>query len=118
MDSPVFVIRGTGTKIDGSLVTASPVYEAEGGWYHTVRPVGHIVDTKYPVLIHEKHLQRVEDRLSRFTYKITVSKHSGDALVDPIEQDSIAITNALRNMSIKTILNRLESELGPILRLE
>lgn len=116
MAEPVYVIRGTGTKMDGAVVTATPAHETTGGWYYTTSPVGLLSPSKYPVLIHEKHLQLVENRLKRYTYTFTVTRKCVDD--GTVEQDLLIVDNAIRRMKVQTILDRLETELSPILRLE
>lgn len=115
MSDQIYVVRGSGTRLDGALVKIDTEWKRVDGDYIPVHPVTGPT-SHYPVLVHEKHLQEVEERLKRYDYTFTVSKR--DVSGKTIEQDFLIIDGALRNMNVQTILNRLESELGPILRLE
>jgi hypothetical protein len=115
MSDQIYVVRGSGTRLDGALVKMDTEWERVDGEYIPVHSVTGPT-SQYPILVHERHLQEVEDRLKRYNYTFTVTK---TCLEDKTtQQDFVIIDNALRNMNVRTILGRIESELGPILRLE
>ena len=112
----LWVVRGSGYSLDGAIVEATARHEVDGETYLSVSPVPHRFVGEKSILIHEKYLQPVDNRLKRYTYTFTVSKKCIGT--GAIEQDILLIDSAFRNMSVSTILARLDSELGPILRLE
>jgi hypothetical protein len=112
----LYVVRGSGYAIDNAMVIVDAVHEVDGERYAAVRPATprHVgIDS---ILIHEKYLQTVDNRMKQYVYTFTVTKKPIDG--GPAEQDMLIIDGAFRNMAVKTIINRLRSELGPILRLE
>lgn len=115
MKGSIYIVRGSGTKLDGAWVTVEAATEApDGGRYFSCHPANAVVKSEYPILVHEKHLQELDSRLKKYSYSITVSKKCLDD--GSMEQDFIVIDNAIRNMGVKTILSKLDAELGPILR--
>ena len=113
----LYVVRGSGYAVDGAHVSITASHEVDGEKYLSVSPATpRLVGTK-SILIHEKYLQPVSDRLKQYVYTITVTKKSIDSS-QGIEQDLLVIDGAFRNMAVSTILKRFEAELGPILRLE
>lgn len=116
MSKPIYLVRGSGTKLDGTMVQLTEATELDGQRFFSCHPAGALVKSEYPILVHEKHLQELDTRLKRYTYSITVSKKCLDD--GTMEQDFIVIDSAIRNMGVKTILTKLDAELGPILRAE
>ena len=112
----VFVVRGSGYGIDNSMVTVTEEHMVGGEKFLSVIPAAPRIVGKNSILIHEKYLQPVDNRLKEYIYTFTVSKRC--LAGGTIEQDLRIIDNAYRNMDIKSILDRLEIELTPLLRLE
>lgn len=112
----LYVVRGSGYAIDNALVSVVEMHEVDGEQYASVRPATPRHVGEKSILVHERYLQPVDQRLKKYVYTITVSKQpiGGGAS----EQDILIIDGAFRNMAVSTIIKRLESELGPILRLE
>ena len=112
----LYVVRGSGYGIDGALVSITAEHEVGGEKYLSVSPAAPRFVGSKSILIHEKYLQAVDNRLKQYVYTFTVSKKSVDG--GQVEQDLLIIDGAFRNMAVQTILKRLEMELGPLLRLE
>lgn len=112
----LFVVRGSGYAIDNAIVSITAMHEVDGEQYASVRPATPRTVGDKSILIHKRYLQPVEDRMKQYVYTITVNKKPIDG--GPAEQDMLIIDGAFRNMAVKTIINRLSAELGPILRLE
>ena len=113
MDRNVSVIRGTGFKnLDGTL--ASVVEERDDGLTSIV-PFG--TDKTKPILIDSRCVQKV-DIDKTFTYEIVVLKSEDDKKESTLESRSIIIPKALRNVTIDTIIEYLNSHLAPILKME
>lgn len=114
---PLYIVRGTGYGIDGSIVKKVGQHVVGGEIYFLVNPANSRPTGHNSILVHKKYLQELgKDRLNTYTYTITVSKRNDND--GSIEQDLIVIDGAYRNLSPSAILNRFGQELIPILRLE
>lgn len=112
----LYMVRGSGYAIDGAAVTLGDRHEVDGEVYFSVQPAAPRLVGSKSLLVHERYLEPIEKRLKRYTYTFTVSKKCEDDAT--MEQDFLVIDSAFRNMQIRSILARIDSELGPILRLE
>jgi len=116
-DTPLYIVRGSGYGIDGSIVKIVSETEVDGETYFAINPVSSRPIGHNSILIHNKYLQPIGDnRLKTYTYTITVSKKHNES--GSIEQDLLVINDAFRNINVATIISKLDRELGPILRLE
>jgi len=109
-----FIVRGSGYGIDSTVVVVTAEHEVDGEKYLSVRPATPRHVGEKSVLIHERYLQPISDRLKKYIYTFTVTKRCVDD--GTTEQDLLVIDGAVRNMKVATILARLNMELGPILR--
>ncbi len=107
----ISLIRGTGFKnLDGSLVT---IVEERDDGLTAVVPYG----TNFvPILIDSRCIQDVDDK-ETYTYEIKLEKYKPDGSGLAYFK-TIIIDNALRDVSLDTIAEYLESNLKPILTME
>ena len=113
MARQLYMIKGTGLNLDGSVVV---VTKREGD-YFVVSPPNSTLDVQ-GTMVHEKCLQPfISDQ--KFTYEIIVYKkqQNSGTLLD-LEKETLTISNALRDVSIDTIIEYLNTNLTPILRME
>ena len=101
-----FIIRGTGFEnLDGTLVT---VAEVKGDGWTAVVPHGKL--KSLPILVDSRCIQDV-DLKETYDYKFEISKSDGSSV-------TYFIDNALRNVSLETVVEFLNSHLKPILKME
>ena len=108
MNENLYIIQGTGFSIDGVVVK---VIKVEGD-YSLVSPPN--LDGIENIMIKTKCLRPFgEDR--NITYTIEVVKYLDNKRV---EEDILDIPNALRNIPVSTIVEFMDKNLVPILRME
>ena len=112
----LYVVRGSGYSIDNSIVTIAKEHEVDGEKFLSVNPATPRIVGQHSILINEKYLQPINDRIKQYVYTFTVSKTCLDDRTT--EQDLCIIDNAMRNMDVSAILEKFERELTPLLRLE
>lgn len=109
LDSSIYCVRGTGSKVDGMLVNVLSTVELGGANYCSVQPINLEGFGKDSILIHSKYLSKVRDSLTKvFTYKITVEKTDSDGNSD-IESGQVSTT--LKNFMLKDIVSTVCSNL-------
>ena len=113
---PLYFIRGSGYSLDGSLVTIESEVVVDDKTYCVVNPIRTDIAVG-SVLIDKRYLQTSNINPDLRSYTIVVSKYN-KATNQVEEQDTLHIENALRDVSVTSILERLNKDLAPILRLE
>jgi hypothetical protein len=113
--SDLYIIRGTGYNIDGTIVEkVERAYED----YFQVRSFNpHKIVVSKSLLIHDKYLEKLDSLTKKFTYKIVITKEIGGSSGDCVEA-SFVIHNALRDINIEDLTSKIGEDLLPILRLE
>jgi len=109
MAKQLYMIKGTGLNLDGSVVV---VTKREGD-YCVVSPPNSKLNIQ-TTMVHKHCLQSFAGS-KKFTYTIIVEKHSRG---ENGERRMVEIKNALRDVSIDTITEYLNTNLTPILRME
>ena len=106
----ISLIRGTGFKhLDGSLVT---IVEQRDDGLTSVVPFGS--KESIPIMIDSRCIQEVDKRES-FTYEFRIEKYCSDGYM---EFKQFEISDAFRSVPLDTIIEYLETNLKPILRME
>ena len=111
MKKQLYIIRGTGLNLDGSVVEVI----GEQGDYLVVSPPNTKVETQ-TTMVKRACVQPIPDRT--VTYNINISKTvwgSEKEIHGPI---NISLDNCLRDVSINTIAEFITNNLKPILRME
>lgn len=108
--SNLYIVRGTGLSIDGSVVK---IVEMVGEEYCIVSPPNLDEDLRN-VMVNIKCLQKI-NQTKNITYKIHITKVFEDLTSLSSE---LVIDNCLRDAPLKIINEFLESNLKPILRME
>lgn len=112
LDSSIYCIRGTGSKIDGMLVNVLSTTEVHGVIYYSVHPINLEGFGRDSILIHSKYLSKIRDSLTKiFTYKITVEKIDSDGNSNT-EVGQVSTT--LKNFNLKDIVSTVCSNLMEI----
>lgn len=118
--NPLFVIRGTGFAIDGTLVekvNKAWVNEDKTKEFFFVRPYNREDFAKQAFVIADKYLQPVQDN-KEYEYKITVEmisiEENGHYLV---RESSKIIPNAFRKLDIEALTDKLVADLTPLVRI-
>ena len=114
MKRQLYVIRGTGLKLDGSVVEVV----GEQGDYAVVSPPNLkenlYADGTNNTLVKKACLQPLGDKT--VTYSITITKRVGsDPVSNPLMLD---IDRCPRDVSLETIGDYIITNLAPILRME
>ena len=113
MSHPLYMIKGTGLNIDGSVVI---VTKREGD-YCVVSPPNIKLDIQ-GTMVHEKCLQPFKSD-QKFTYEFVLYKKRQDSgTILDLEKETLTVKNALRDVSLDTIVEYLNTNLTPILRME
>jgi hypothetical protein len=112
MNNTMYIVRGTGYMIDGSIV----VIQDEGSdGYVSVRP--HTLDdnVELPIKLHKKFLQPLGERNEfNYTFLITKSNEKNDI----VGETSVAFNKSLRDVNIHSIADFIIANLNPILTME
>ena len=113
MTKNVWMVRGTGFKtLDGSLVT---VIDHRGDGTVAVVPFGH---TNFkPIIIDSRCIQSVDNKKT-FKYEFKIWKSEEGNLAAMLESKSLIIPEALRDVSLDTIIEYITNHLQPLLKLE
>lgn len=116
MKDKLFVIKGTGLPLDGSVVGVKGIVDIEGDQFALVSPPNTPSDTQN-TMVKRACLQPIGSETYR--YQITVRKFSEQPLdLAAGETRTIPFDKCIRNVSIDTIVEYLETNLKPILRME
>lgn len=114
MAKQLYIIRGTGLSLDGSVVV---VTKREGD-YCVVSPPNSQLNIQ-STMIHEKCLQAFEHGNKRWSYQFVINKHDSDkGDCPPSDQTFFEIENCIRDVDLETIVEYLSTNLSPILRME
>lgn len=111
MDNKLFIVRGTGFPIDGTLVKIS---EVRGDGYCSVTLFRHCHEEPKSILIAEKYLQPIKDR-EPLSYTFSITKFKDGEKVDSA---STTVDSALRDMNIHQLIKKINDDLSPILRMD
>lgn len=111
MKKDLYIVRGTGMAFDGVLVE---IIDVEGDFVLVSPP--HSKNAPKAIMVDRRYLQEVDDK-TRYKYTFTITK-VGDT--DNSSDGSIMFTvdEAIRNVSLETIRDFINSNLSPILRMD
>jgi len=113
MDKNLYIIKGTGLNLDGQVVSVID----QVGDYVIVSPPNSQDDVQN-TMVKKACLQPFEN-FRKFTYEIVVYKKRQDSgTILDLEKETLTISNALRDVSLDTIIEYLSTNLTPILRME
>lgn len=109
MRDELYIIRGTGLSLDGTLVT---ILEWGNDGYVSVVPHNSDVDIE-PFKIMGKYLQPIGDT-KEYSYTISILKFDKNSSV--IDKSDLTIKNSIKDVSIDVILNWIDTNLSPLLK--
>ena len=113
MDSEMFIVRGTGYSIDGTIVVIQGV-GSDG--YMSVRPYNTDGDVVLPLKIHKKFLQKFNERTT-FNYTIQVTKldnNTGRVL----DESVVIIEKSFKDANTSAIIEFVDANIRPLLTME
>lgn len=113
MAKQLYIIKGTGLSLDGTVVNVSK----RVGDYCVVSPPNTVLDIQ-GTMVHEKCLQLFSDDTQMWTYQFTVVKRNENPSCPDTETRSLQIHKCIRNTDLETILEYIDTNLRPILRME
>ena len=107
----LFIVRGTGFPIDGSVVSV----ESEGDdGYCSVIPYNSTL-TGFAIKIHKGYLQSI-DMTEEYTYSFAILKFDGEANV--IDSETCEVKNTLKNVNASAIAEFVSNTVSPLLKME
>ncbi len=112
MDKKLYIIKGTGLALDGQVVT---VLEWQGD-YAVVSPPNSKSDVQN-TMIKKPCLQEVKADKT-FMYQFTIKKINEDPSWPEMQERALQVHKCVRDVDLDTILEYLETNLTPILRME
>ncbi len=116
MARTLYIIKGTGLALDGQIVNI--VDEGEGD-YVVVSPPNTYSGVRN-TMVKRACLQEINEGGQTFMYQFTIRRLNEDPKGDGMDADirTLNINKCIRNVDLGTILDYLESNLRPILRME
>lgn len=108
----LYIIRGTGLPLDGTLVLISDGNWNDGDDYVSVIPYKSDIDIE-PIRIKGKYLQHVGDKCE-YTYKVSISKLDENNLV--IDEAEFTIKNTIKNVNPVVITDWIDTNLSPLFK--
>ncbi len=105
----LYIVRGTGFSIDGTVVT---VVSGEGDYSLVSSPNNPDVKN---IMVKTKCLQPIDSAIKSLTYVVEVVKYVDNKRVDEAILD---IPNSIRDVDVGTIIEYLDDNLSKILRME
>lgn len=108
MNKPLYIVRGTGMVIDGTIVN---IVEDMGDYSIISQP--NLPESKN-IMVKTKCLQPIGE-IEPVSYKICVTKY--ERYEDPDSME-LFIDSAVRNVDLGVIIEFLERTITPILRME
>lgn len=111
MKDELYIIRGTGLALDGTLVTISE-WGSDGHGYVSVVPHNPDVEIS-PIKVMGKYLQPVGDT-NEYTYTISILKF--DEHTNIVDKSEITIKNTIKNINTNVIKEWINTNLSPLLK--
>lgn len=108
MSDTLYIIQGTGFSIDGTVVKVIEVV----GDYSVVSPPN--LNDIENIMVKTKCLRPFGEKKS-IVYTVEVVKYVNN---ERVEEDILDIPNSIRNVKTSTIVEFMENNLVPILRME
>lgn len=109
MKKPLYIVRGTGLVIDGTIVV---IVENMGDYSVISQP--NLPTPTTNIMVKNKCLQEIGE-VDPITYKFSITKYQN---YENPETKEFHIDSAIRNVNLDTIIDFLDKTMTPILRME
>lgn len=110
----LFIIRGTGFSIDGTLVEkTNNVSGVDGQPLWAVRPYNSDIAAIGSVLIPEKYLQPIREEVPKLTYTLCIRKTNEDG---SHINECIDVKDAIRDVNLKSLVQKFGDDLSIIVK--
>lgn len=110
MVKQLYIIRGTGLSLDGTIVNITSDYIGEDGYVAVLPWKGVKIE---PIMIKTKYLQEI-DHKDEYTYKVYITK--SNSVGEIIDSEMVTISDTIKDIRIQSISEFIESNLRPLIK--
>jgi len=111
IDDQLYIIRGTGFLIDGTLVVLTKDW---GDGFYSVTPYNSKIISQVSLKVNKNCIQKVDNK-PIIDYVITIDKVIEGIVVQSSTQ---TVTAAIRDVDVESVVMDVHSSISPILRME